>query len=186
MKKILALTLVSALMAGCGGGSSGGDLEADNPDNGSGSDSSQGDGDNGSGTPTDQVTALDGTWKKDCGPVEGQEHYDIVTVTHDRGTFTSSIENYRDASCTLPLEYSPNPTASGSYTVGEDVSLSDGVTATKMDSHITQFNGAPFDINDYNIFYIQNNILYIGKGDADTPQTRPATLDYDRPYYRIN
>lgn len=182
MKKVLVCTLVSALMAGCGGGSNGSDLEKNNPDTASGSDSS----DSGAVTPTNQVTVLEGTWKKQCGPVEGEEHHDIVTVTFTRSEFTSSIENYTDTSCTNPLEMAPNPTASGNFTLGEDVLLSDGITAIELDTHITQFDGAPFDINEYNIAYIDNDSLYFGEGEADSPQQRPTSLDYDRPFFRMN
>lgn len=184
MKKILAFTLVSTLMAGCGGGSDGGDQSSNNLGNGSGSGSSQGGNDNASGT--GEATVLEGTWRKPCGPVPGQEHHDIVTFTSTGNTFTTSIENYSDASCTNPYEYAPNPTASGTFTLGDDVLLSDGVTATEHDSHITQFNGSPFILDDYNIIYIQGDMLYIGEGEADTPEQRPTTLDYNRPYYRVN
>ncbi len=184
MKKILAFTLVSALMTGCGGGSNGGEQDSNSLGNDSGSGSSQDS--NGSSSGSGQATVLEGTWRKPCGPVSGQEHHDIVTFTSTGNTFTSSIENYIDASCTTPYAEAPNPTASGTFTLGDNVVLGDGVTATEHDSHITQFNGAPFIIDDYNIIYIQDDTLYIGEGEAETPEQRPTTLDYSRPYYRVN
>lgn len=186
MKKVLVCTLVSALMAGCGGGSDGSDLEKSNPNTASGSDSPEENRDDGAMTPTNQVTELEGTWKKQCGPVEGEEHHDIVTVTFTRGEFTSSIENYTNTSCTVPFEMAPNPTSSGTFTLGEDVLVSDGTTAIELDTHVTQFDGAPFDINDYTIVYINNDSLYLGEGEADSPQERPTSLNYDRPFYRLN
>lgn len=186
MKKVLVCTLVSALMTGCGGGGSGSDPENTNPNTASGSESPEETKGGGAITPTNQATVLEGTWRKQCGPVEGEEHYDIVTVTFTRSEFTGSIENYTNPGCTTPLQMAPNPTSSGILTVGEDLLLSTGLTATELDTHITQFNGAPFEIDDYTIFYIDNDTLYLGEGEADSPQQRPTSLDYDRPFYRVN
>ncbi|SFM32598.1 hypothetical protein [Marinobacter zhejiangensis] len=186
MKKILAFTLVSALMTGCGGGSDGDDQNTNNPGSGSGTDSSQGGNDHGSGASNGEPTVLEGTWRKPCGPVPGEEHHDIVTFTSTGNEFTSSIENYTDANCTNPHPDAPNPTSLGTFTLGDDVLLSDGVTATEFDSHITHFDGAPFIVDDYNIVYIQGDTLYIGVEGGETPAQRPTSLDYDQPYYRVN
>ncbi|MAA65553.1 MAG: hypothetical protein CL581_12330 [Alteromonadaceae bacterium] len=186
MRTILAFTLASTLMAGCGGSSDSSDQGTNSSGTGSESDSSQGGNDNDSTNPTGEATVLEGTWRKQCGPVAGQEHSDIVTLTFTGNTFTSDIENYLDAGCNVPYAEAPNPTASGTFVLGEDVMLSSGVTATELDSHITQFDGAPFDIDEYNVIYIQGDILYTGEGEADSPQQRPTSLDYNRPFDRVN
>ncbi|WP_286811903.1 hypothetical protein, partial [Marinobacter sp. UBA2678] len=64
--------------------------------------------------------------------------------------------------------------------------LSSGLTATELTSHVTQFNGADFEIDEYNVVYINNNILYTGEGTTSSPDQRPTSLDYDRPFYRLN
>ncbi len=182
MKRVVACTLVSALMAGCGGGGSGSDLEKTSgnttPDTGNE--------DNGAVTPSDQITVLEGTWNKQCGPVEGETHHDIVTVSFTGGTFASSIENYIDSGCSIPFQEAPNPTSSGNFALGDDILLSDGLTATELDTHITQFDGAHFDINEYSIIYIDNDIFYTAEGTTDSTAQRPTSLDYGRPFYRIN
>lgn len=182
MKKLLFCTLVSAMMVGCGGGGSGSVLEEtnENPNPETGNEDSD------AVTPSDQITVLDGTWKKQCGPVEGEPHYDIVTLSFSRGEFTTDIENYIDSGCTAPLTMAPNPTSSGNFELGDDVVLSDGVTATEINTHITQFDGAYFDIVEYNIIYINNDTLYSGDDLVDSPVQRPTSLDYNRPFYRIN
>lgn len=186
MKRILACTFISALMVGCGGGGSGSDLEKTNENTTPGSGSSDGNDDSDPVTPPDQVTVLEGTWKKPCGHVEGEAHYDIVTVSFTRSAFATSIENYIDSACTTPLPEAPNPTSSGNFTLGEDVLLSSGLTATELTSHVTQFNGADFEIDEYNVVYINNNILYTGEGTTSSPDQRPTSLDYNRPFYRLN
>lgn len=186
MKRVVACTLVSALMAGCGGGGNGSDLKKDGVNTTPDSGSPDGNENNVPVTPSDQITVLEGTWKKQCGHVEGEAHYDIVTVSFTRGQLTTSIENYIDSRCITPLQEAPNPTSSGNFALGEDVLLSTGLTATELDTHVTQFDGADFDINEYNIVYIDNNMLLTGEGEADSPEQRPTSLDYDRPFYRVN
>ncbi|MGK0524140.1 MAG: hypothetical protein ACI92N_001779 [Pseudomonadales bacterium] len=182
MKRMVMCTLVSVLMAGCGDGGNGSNLESVNEDTGS---SGEGE-DNGTITPGDQITALEGTWKKQCGNVDGESHYDIVTVSFTQGTFTTSIENYIDSGCTTPFQEAPNPISSGVFSLGEDVLLSEGVTATEFNTHVTQFNGADFEINEYDIVYINNNVLYAGLESGSSPELRPTSLNYNRQFYRLN
>lgn len=181
MKKILALTLISALMAGCGGGSSGGsnDSDVNKPDNGN----SNG---NETGTPSGEATVLEGTWNKPCGLVPDSGHYDIITHTYTGNQFHTSIENYTDANCTTLFPEGGNPTASGYFTLGDKVVTGSGVTATEEDSHITEYDGVPFDLHEYTIFLIDNDTLYYGDGEAEAPEQRPTQLDYNRAYYRVN
>lgn len=182
MKRILVCTLVSALMTGCGGGDNGSSLESGNEETGS-----PGEGeDNGTITPSDQITALEGSWKKQCGAVDGESHYDIVTLSFSGGTYTTSIENYIDSGCTTPFQDAPNPVASGVFSLGENVLLSDGVTATELNIHVTQFNGADFEIYEYDVVYITNNVLYTSIESGSSPELRPTSLNYNRPFDRLN
>ncbi|MBU2953685.1 hypothetical protein [Marinobacter sp. F3R08] len=186
MKRIVMCTLVSALMAGCGGGGNGSNLEPVNEDTTPDTGTPEEGEDNGTVTPGDQVTVLEGTWKKQCGSVDGESHYDIVTVSFTLGTFTTSIENYIDSGCTIPLQEAPNPVSSGNFSLGEDVVLSEGLTATELDTHVTQFDGAYFEIYEYDIIYINNNVLYAGIESGSSPEQRASSLNYNRPFYRLN
>jgi hypothetical protein len=172
--------LMVALTYGCGGSSS-------NDDDGD----SDGDNTGNSGSDSNQATELEGTWRKSCGAIDQSDpgtFYDIVTLTFSGNGFSSSIENYTDASCSSPLPMSANPTASGTFTLGTSVSLSGGNSATQLDSHITTYNGAPFDIDDYTIYLINNSTLYLGAEDdvfdGSSPSLRSQDLDYDRAYSR--
>ncbi len=171
----------------CGGGSSGG---TQNPTN-SNSDaptSAISSGSASSANSNTQSTELEGTWKKLCAQADDGEHYDIVTVTFTRNTLSSNIENYEDSSCTIPLSYAPNPTASGTFIIGATVTLADATQAKELDSHIDTYAGAPFDIDEYGLYRIENDLLYIEKKsepyNGTTPQLRPNTLDYNRPFHR--
>lgn len=182
MKRILVCTLVSAFMVGCGGGGNGSNPESVNEETGS---SGEGE-DNGTVTPGDQVTALEGTWNKQCGKVDGESHYDIVTVSFTVGKVSTNIENYIDGGCTIPVQEAPNPVASGNFSLGENIVLSDGVTATELNTHVTRFDGAEFDIYEYDIFYIDNDTLYTSIESGSTPEQRPTSLNYNRPFDRVD
>ncbi|MCU7809645.1 MAG: hypothetical protein KZQ77_00205 [Candidatus Thiodiazotropha sp. (ex Notomyrtea botanica)] len=138
-----------------------------------------------------QPLELEGSWRKACGRADISDpssHYDIVTVTFSGNLLFSDIENYEDAACVIPQSFSPNPTASGTFVIGTEVTLSDGTQATEIDSHVDTFNGAPFQIDEYGIYRIEVDILYVeddsGLNDGTTPALRPNSLDYNRPFIR--
>lgn len=186
MKHFLVLALIFFVITGCEGGDGSSGLQA------------IAEGGQGSGSSQDQVappapalrqggtTALQGTWRKACGA--NDEFFDVVTLTFRGDQFSTSIENYTDSRCSIPLEYAPNPTATGRFSLGREVILSDGVTATEMDRHISQFNGAPFDIHEYSVVHIKDNVMYHPFDDEamDNPQHRPDTLDFSRAFKRVN
>ena len=168
----LFFLLPMVFLAGCGGSSSG---------------SSTSDGTSFSSEPTE----LEGSWRKPCSPADPLDpdtHYDIITLTFIGNEFFSDIENYEDSGCTLPLAIAPNPTASGTFILGDLITASDGTQAREIDTHIDTYNGAPFIIDDYVIYRIETDILYLadesGIRDGSTPALRPQTLDYMRPYNR--
>lgn len=173
------LILMIALTYGCGGSSS------NEEDTDSNTDAS---GNPGAGN---QSTELEGSWRKSCSASDETDpdtFYDIVTLTFAGNGFGSSIENFVDANCSNPLPAAANPTASGTFTMGNSVSLSDGNSATQLDTHIDTYNGAPFVIDDYSIFLIDNNILYLGADDdifdGSSTMLRSQTLDYNRQFLR--
>lgn len=176
MKGLLKLTssLIPTLffLHGCGGSSSAPDLSIGTPIN-------------------NNTTELEGTWKKSCSQADLSDpdsHYDIVTLTFAGNEFFSDIENYEDSTCATPLDISPNPTASGTFELGAQITATDGTQAREIDSHIDTYDGAPFIIDDYAIYRIDTDILYSsdnsGLDDGSSPARRPHTLDYTRSFYR--
>ena len=142
-------------------------------------------------TPSNQTTELEGVWRKPCGPndpTDPDTHYDIVTLTFSGSNFESDIENYSDALCNTAFPLSPNPTAEGTFTLGSTLTSLGGTDATEIDSHIDTFNGAPFQINDYGIFRIDGDTLYLEKDDdildGSSSVLRNIELDYNRAYQR--
>lgn len=136
-------------------------------------------------------TMLDGVWVKECGPVdeaEGDSFYDVVTLTFQGNKFHSDIKNFMDASCTTPLEGAPNPTGSGDFFIGDEVVAESGLLAHEINTHITEYNGAEFDIYDYTMFRVETNKLYLGKdseeNDGESPEARNRSLDFERIYYK--
>ncbi len=159
-------------LQGCGGSSSSTSPSVETPNNG-------------------QTTELEGSWRKSCSPADPMDpdtHYDIITLTFSGNEFYSDIENYGDSGCSAPLPISPNPTASGTFVLGELITATDGTQAREIDTHIDTYNGAPFIINDYVIYRIVTDTLYLadesGGYDGSIPQLRPQTLDYTRPFVR--
>jgi hypothetical protein len=143
-------------------------------------------------TVTDSTpTVLEGSWKKSCGavdPADPDSLYDEVTLTFAGNGFTSDIKNFTNSLCTTPLPMYPNPKAAGNFVIGNQITTTGGLNATELDSHITSFNGAPFDENDYTIFVIENDILLLGDDDdfldGSTAQLRSDTIDTNRQFIR--
>lgn len=167
-KMMFAISLI-ALISGCGGSDDGNNNE------------------DGAST----TTELEGTWLKSCSAVDQNDPetlYDIVEAKFNNNKFSSSILNFTDSHCTTPLSFSPNPTASGIFSLGETVIASDGVESVLIDTHIDTFDGAPFIIDEFNIYYLDNNTLYLGDdnnaNDGLSEATRPDTINYDRIYIR--
>jgi len=137
------------------------------------------------------ATILEGSWVKSCSaqdPNDPDTYYDVITVSFASNRFDSSVEIYTDTGCTIPDALSPNPTASGNFTVGNNLTTTGGLEATELDSQVILSNGRTFNSNDFNIFYITGNILYVGDtrgtNDGSTPALRPDSLDLNRGFDR--
>ena len=187
---VLFLGMIAvAFLQACGGGSSSNTkegLSSTNADALSSVVSSE----SSSSTPA-QAAELEGVWKKFCGAADLSDpdtHYDIITVTFSGNTLFSSIENYEDASCSVALSFAPNPTASGTFSIGNSVTLIDATQAMELDSHINTYNGAEFKIDEYGLYRIEGDVVYFEDDtevkDGSTPELRPNTLNYNRPFYR--
>ncbi|WP_028304376.1 hypothetical protein [Oceanospirillum maris] len=185
LKKIIGLTAMMAALTACGGSSSSSSSTGDVSD-GAGDSSGSGD-----GTSSGSTTVLEGVWTKPCGiadKLDPDSHYDIVTATFSGNLYASNIENYIDPACSVPLSYAPNPTADGTFSVGNEITTSSGTAARELDAHVTRYNGAEFDIHDYTTFVITGNTLYFGDqsgvNDGTTQAQRSTTLDFERAFFK--
>lgn len=178
-KNIILPVVLALLLSACESGSSSGSSETDAPPL------------TAIGAGTGEATALEGTWFKECSLDSSEEDgfYETIELKFSGNTIASDIKIYEDADCTVPFDFAPNPTASGVFLVGESVVTTDGVQATEFDTHITVYDGAEFDIYEYDIFYIQGGELYFGELsgelDASSPSARPDTLDFERTFYKL-
>ncbi|TCS38749.1 hypothetical protein [Reinekea marinisedimentorum] len=140
---------------------------------------------------TPSTTELEGSWLKSCSAVDQEDPetlYDIVALEFTGSTFSSSIQNYTDSSCLTSFDYAPNPTSSGYFSLGSDVTTSGGLQATEIDTHIEIYNGAEFDIDEYTIYYIDGTALYVGDdsgiNDASSAELRPNALNFERVFVK--
>ncbi len=175
LKNWVLLLSFTVIVTACGGGSSN-TTAANNP----------------SIPSSGAITIFEGDWYKPCGVADASEPviiYDTVSVTFVGNTFDSTIKNYTDANCTVPLQFSPSPTASGLFNLtGIAVATTNGIEASQFDTQITLSNGAIFDVTEYDIYYITGDTAYFGNidgiNDASTPALRPDTLDFTRGFIR--
>lgn len=175
LKNLALLLSITVIATGCGGGSSN-TTATNNP-----------------AIPnTGVVTVFEGDWYKPCDVADASESvviYDTVSVTFAGSTFDSIIKNYTDVNCTVPLPFSPSPTASGIFNLtGVAVATTNGLEAFQFDTRITLSNGAIFDVDEYDIYYITGDTAYFGNidgiNDASTPALRPDTVDFTRGFIR--
>lgn len=180
LQQLLSILIFSSGISACGGDNS---TENDNLND---------------ATPTDTTpTVLEGTWFKGCGIGLGENSsdpdafYDEITLTFTGNKAESLINNFADASCTIPYFISPEVTAKGVFSIGDQFITDSGLTARQIDDHVTEYQGALFDINTYGLFYIDptdsNRLLFgddNGTLDGLSPATRPTALNFDRIYIK--
>jgi hypothetical protein len=142
-----------------------------------------------------EATDLDGTWLSDCvsnvspAYVEIKGPYRIIKYTFLRGLLTETSTLYLDDKCTNLIS-TQNITASdsygytGSYTLGENVTESDGATAERISLNFDAVNFAnqqgftPF--SNERIFRLEGNTLYFGPYDANGV----SAIDYQTHYIK--
>lgn len=172
MKKTMSILVLAVVVSGCGGESSDSMVSTKETDNG-------------------LVTELEGQWLKSCGSVDQNDNetlYDIVELTFTNNKISSSIRNFTDSNCSQPYQDSPNPKSSSYFQTGDKVIVPGGLESTEIDSQINRSEGAPFIANEFDIYYISDNVLYFGDSngvnDGSIAARRPVELNYNRRYDR--
>ena len=117
---------------------------------------------------------LEGSWLSSCKLIDSSVSsdsydlmYDIIKLTFKGNTFHSDIKIFTDAGCNLAHPQVPNPTANGQFTTGKTFENSSKQQVTEIDTLITQFNGADFEISKFQVFLIQANKLYLSPDDNE-------------------
>jgi len=174
IRYILLIFLSSILIYGCGGSNSG----------------------------SEQTTALEGTWIKSCSldnklNLNDPDVYSAITLTYEEAAkIQRETKTYQDSSCSVPTTaYNPpdqhpdnweNPisTASGQFFLYETITTTEGLQATKIFTTYSKITGNNIALDDYNIFYINADTMFIGNKTAISNGVFPNTLDLTREYIK--
>lgn len=190
--KRFAVITLALLMAGCGGGDSGNPADPDkaNPDITNPETVTPA-----PATGKGDTSELEGKWIKPCGPVDSSDSennlYDVVThVFSSDYKLTSELKNYTDSSCTTPFSYAAVAQADLTFSVGEALTTSDGLSAREIDTLVVKTSGSAnveWKKKDYTIYHISDSgILYLGDdvsdSDGTTAALRSTKLDFNRGY----
>lgn len=133
------------------------------------------------------ASGLDGKWTAcDVFSENGQDFADYYEVNFDGNTFTNIVRYYDgQTTCTGTPVYTQ--TGSGTLVFGDDIMTNSGVTATEIDvdGAYSDSDGDSFELIYYDIYYIDNDQLYLGSedsGEGDTPENRPTDIDFSTFY----
>ncbi len=154
---------------------------------------------NGGTTPpvTSSDSALNGTWIRSCGVSDEDdlsEGYEIINLTFNGDTGTSTVYSYSDASCSTPTTQGPQVIAlevsfvfpDGSVTTSlGDAKYIDVTTEGATADGVQVPNATGFTETLYDIYLVTNDgKLYFGNdnelddsANGDSPETRPQTLE---------
>ena len=120
----------------------------------------------GSGSPVGSNNSLMGTWQSNCYPESG--HYYVDTYIFNSANYFLDSAEYDDVNCNI---YSGNTDSfNGSYTVGLNVTSSDGASVTR----ITMNQADPSERTIKLVFRISGTELSMGEFMEDrTPELTP-------------
>jgi len=129
---------------------------------------------------------LAGIWTTNC-VIDGPESYKS-TVTLSDDTYSIEAAEYNDNVCSIVND---SFTESGTFSIGESIITSSGLTANKWD--VTQLieDGVEEVSTTYDIIRVDDGKLYQGKKmvdtefDGKTAEKRPIELDLDFVFYKI-
>ncbi|NRA25567.1 MAG: hypothetical protein HRU08_14070, partial [Oleispira sp.] len=114
-------------------------------------------------------TKLQGDWTSNCLLSSDGVRYDIVNYVFRSNNFSSFTQKYTDSNCTsVSTASGHSETYSGTYSIGSDVTLSSGLTASELDLNIEQGTNIDSAKTVKQIVYLGSNYMYLGKQGADT------------------
>lgn len=203
------LLLACVLSTGCdtrdsgdaAGSSSASAGTSTNPGDGTslGSDTSSGAGDSAeTGGTTSTASRFDGVWETvGCQPDPAKpllsNAFQTQTLRLSAGAYSLQYENYKDEFCSQQAPQGARGGLTGSYTIGDELTSSDGITAYALDIHVTATaaDGSPVTgpldgATLLDIIALTEQSLYFGLGSTDVKLgTRPTGLDLSRPFQHL-
>lgn len=121
---------------------------------------------------------FNGTWLLDCAldittANDTVQEYLLERVVLDDGAIQVDFDTFRDSGCTESFGPGAAGTVTGSYTLGNDITLAEGVVATEMDIDFPGFTQLTLVFRD-------DSLLYLGLEPDE--EVRPVSINFDEPY----
>jgi hypothetical protein len=183
MRKLITVFAFSLVLTACGGGGGGGGGGSNDTD----TPNSNNDAVNNDDSNVAQTSALSGsTWNR-CNQFTGTstQYPQVFTETE----YVAMYNTFTNNSCSGEPTTSSEVT-SGTYTLGDTVVTSGGFSATEIDFHVTSAYGAALppaqQYTLYDIYYVDNDVLYYGDVRAESAAERPETINFDDAYIQEN
>ena len=154
------------------------------------------------------IAILQGEWQSDCLPDDDTGIYMINSLSVSGANFIAELATFSDPECMVPLAVGvlvPGFTSQFpgvTVPTGESVitSLGPAVEVNFVFGQVTIDNQpipeelAEFTVQEGEIFFdialVDGDMLFLGDTnivgfDGDTAETRPATLDFEGPFFRV-
>jgi hypothetical protein len=185
MHKMIMLLVFSLFLTACGGGGGSDDTTNSNSDS-ENTDNSNDTVNTDDGNATQTSVLVGNTWQL-CNQFTGtsSQFPQVFTDTE----YVAMYNTFTNDSCS-GTPYTTSEIASGTYTLGNTVVTSGGFSATEIDFHVTSAFGAPLPAAEqyslYDIYYIDNDVLYYGDVRAESAAERPNTINFDDAYIKEN
>jgi hypothetical protein len=187
MHKPLTVLILTLLLTACGGGGGDSDTTSSNNDAEDTNNNSESESISNDDTDATQTSALaNNTWNQ-CNEfaATSSEFPQIFGET----TYVAKTNTYLNNNCSGAPDTSSEVT-SGTYTIGKSVVTTGGFNATEIDFHVTGAFGeelpeeAHYTL--YDIYYIDNDVLYYGDLRGESESNRPDTINFDDAYIQEN
>lgn len=136
---------------------------------------------------------LQGVWESDCFVVTGEDGASdapqVHTIAIDGDQAEQDVEIYDENDTTCSGAPIFEPFMLWRYEVGDEITTTGGVTAREIDVELLEDpDGVGEHDEEYDIFRLEDddNTLYFGDEAGLSPEDRPDTLDFTKPFTRIS
>jgi hypothetical protein len=187
MHKLITVFALAFALIACGGGGGSDDTDTGNTNDDTENTDNNTQTGNSDDTNTAQSSALVGSTWNLCNQFTGSstQFPQVFTETE----YVAMYNTFTNDSC-AGTPYTSSEITSGTYTLGNTVVTSGGFSATEIDFHVTSAFGAPLPAADqytlYDIYYVDNDVLYYGDVRAESAAQRPNTINFDDAYIQEN
>ncbi len=123
------------------------------------------------------------TWRGECISMSGG--FGREELAFSEQAFAVNVFKYEDASCQGKVTVSNRGVVSGSFSLGQNVTLESGHEGQHIDFKLKR-SGSSQSITVLDVVVISSGKLYLGTNIADVrANTRPSKVVFGRPYEKI-